>query len=131
MPDALMPRTALLVSQWLTSQEAVSAIIGHRASYKLGPLYPAIRITDLGPIERGPEEALKRIQIECWAQDYDTAERLAATVESLVDTSHGEWPAGYCAGGSVESGPFPGPDEESGRWRWQLDLGLWLYPSQT
>ncbi|MGI8682070.1 MAG: hypothetical protein ACR2JO_08065 [Mycobacteriales bacterium] len=129
MANALMPRTVALVNEWLKAQPAITAVCGKRISYALGGTYPAIRLADIGPITRGPEEALRRIQVECWADDYDTAERLAATVESVLPEAVGAWPSGYCAGGSVESGPFASPDPNSVRYRHQLDVALWLYPS--
>lgn len=129
MADALMPPTVRLVADWLQAQAAVAAVVGMRVSYRLTGTYPAIRVADLGPIQRGPEEALRRVQIECWAADYDDAERLAATVESVLPEARGAWPSGYCAGGSVESGPYSNPDETSQKFRHQLDVALWLYPA--
>lgn len=129
MPYAKMPRTLLVVADWLKAQTPVTDIIGKRVSYRLGTTFPAIRLTDLGPIERGPEEALRRIQIECWADDYGTAEDLAAEVERHLPEARSQWPSGYCAGGAVESGPFASPDENSERHRHQLDVALWIYPT--
>lgn len=129
MPHALMPRAALLATQWLQSQTRVTNHVGNRVSYRLGGTYPAIRVTDLGAIERGPEEQLRRLQIECWADDYDKAEAIAAAVESVVPEAAGVWPAGRCAGGAVESGPFSNPDTESEKFRHQLDVALWIYPT--
>ena len=129
MPNAVMPKTTKLVGEWLKAQSAVSAVVAARVSYRLTGTYPAIRLTDLGPIECGPEEALRRIQIECWADDYDTAENLALAVESVLPEARGTWPSGKCAGGSVASGPFANPDPASQKYRHQLDVALWLYPS--
>lgn len=128
MADALMPPTILLVSQALKAQASVAALTAH-VSYRLTGTFPAIRLTDVGTIDRAPEEALHRVQVECWAEKYDDAEALARTVVSVVGDLQGEWPAGYIAGGSVESGPFSSPDDNSERYRHQLDLALWLYPS--
>lgn len=130
MADALMPPTVLLVSQALKAQASVTALTGH-VSYRLTGTFPAIRLTDVGTIDRAPEEALHRVQVECWAEEYDDAETLARTVVSVVGDLAGDWPAGYCAGGSVESGPFSSPDDSSARYRHQLDLALWLYPSPS
>jgi hypothetical protein len=128
---ATMPRKVLLVTQWLQSCTPVTEICGTRISYRLDGTYPAIRVADVGPIERGPEEVLQRIQIECWAEDYDTAEQLALAVEAVVATARGEWPAGYCAGGDVDAGPYFSPDPQSERFRHQLDLALWFYPGDV
>ena len=129
MADALMPPAVRLAADWLQAQAAVTAAAGKRISYRLTGTYPAIRLTDLGPMGRDEGGALRRIQIECWADDYDIAERLAAAVESVVPEAHGDWPSGYCAGGDVESGPFASPDPASQRFRHQLDVALWLYPT--
>lgn len=131
MADALMPATVKLASEALQAQEAIAAIVGRQVSYRLGKTFPAIRLTDVGTIDRGPEEALNRIQVECWAEKYDDASELARTVVSVVGDLAGEWPAGYIAGGGVEAGPFDSPDDNSERYRVQLDLGLWLYPSPS
>lgn len=129
MADALMPATLHVVTEALLAQTAVTEKCGNRISYRLGATFPAIRLTDVGTVERAPEEALHRVQVECWAAKYDDAERLAASVVSVVSDLRGDWPSGYCAGGTVESGPFDSPDENSERFRVQLDLALWLYPS--
>lgn len=129
MPNAVMPSSVEIVNQWLKAQEPVTDICGKRISYTLTGTYPAIRVTDVGPIERGPEEVLRRIQIECWADDYDKAEQLALRVEAHIPEARGQWPAGYCAGGDVVAGPFANPDQKSQRYRFQLDVGLWLYPT--
>jgi hypothetical protein len=131
MADALMPKTVLLVSQALQAQPSVADVVERRVSYRLAKTFPCVRLTDVGTIERGPEEALQRIQVECWADDYDTAEDLSRAVVSVVGDLAGTWPAGFIAGGGVESGPFPSPDDSSERYRHQLDLGLWLYPSPS
>lgn len=128
MSNTLMPSAIYVVNEWLKAQPAVVAVCGKRISYTLGSTYPAIRLADVGPIQRGPEETLRRIQVECWADDYDTAERLAAKVEAALPEARGTWSSGYCAGGSVESGPFANPDSNSQRYRHQLDVALWLYP---
>lgn len=129
MADAMMPPALRVVNEWLTAQAAVTDVAGTRISYRLTGTYPAIRLADLGPMARGPEEQLRRIQVECWADDYDVAERLAAAVESVVPEARGQWPSGYCAGGSVEAGPYANPDSASERFRHQLDIALWLYPT--
>lgn len=129
MPDAKMPRSLKVVNEWLKAQAAVTAIAGKRISYKLDTTLPAIRLTNVGPIQRGPEEALQRIQVECWAATYDDAEDLANTVVAALPEARGQWTSGYCAGGSVESGPFDSPDPNSEKYRQQLDLALWLYPN--
>jgi len=131
MPDAKMPRALKVVNEWLKAQAAVTDLAGKRISHKLDAQLPAIRLTNVGPIERGPEEALQRIQVECWAETYDDAEDLANVVVSVLPEARGEWPAGYCAGGGVESGPFDSPDPESEKYRQQLDLALWLYPNDS
>ena len=129
MADARIPPVLRVVNEWLKAQGSVTAICGKRISPKLTGDYPAIRLTDLGPMERGPEEHLRRIQVECWADDYATAEDLAAEVERHLLEARGQWPSGYCAGGTVESGPFASPDDTSQRYRHQLDVALWIYPS--
>lgn len=129
MPDLKMPPALKVVNEWLKAQTAITNLCGKRISPKLDATLPAIRLTNVGPIERGPEEALQRIQVECWAMTYDAAEDLANTVVSVLPEAHAQWPSGYCAGGSVESGPFDSPDPESEKYRQQLDLALWLYPN--
>lgn len=129
MPNAKMPPPLRIVNEWLKAQAAVTAICGKRIDHTLAGVYPAIRLTDFGPIQHGPEEDLRRIQIECWAADYGTAEDLAATVVSVIPESVGTWATGYCAGGDVVSGPFANPDQNSERYRHQLDVALWLYPA--
>jgi hypothetical protein len=129
MPDLLMPAALKVVNEWLKAQTAITDICGKRISPKLDTVLPAIRLTNVGPIERGPEEALQRIQVECWAASYDDAEKLANTVVSVLPEARGQWTSGYCAGGAVESGPFDSPDLESEKYRQQLDLALWLYPN--
>ena len=128
MPDAVMPRAVLMATKWLQAQAAVTALVGQRISYRLGGTYPAIRITDIGTIDRGPEEELRRLQIECYADDYDDAERIAATVVSVLPEARGQWADGYCAGAAVESGPFHNPDPDPERHRHQLDIAFALYP---
>lgn len=128
MPDALMPRAALMATKWLQAQAAVTALVGQRISHKLGGIYPAIRITDVGTMARGPEEELRRLQIECFADSYDVAERIAATVVSVLPEARGTWAGGFCAGAGVESGPFYSPDVDPERHRHQLDIAFALYP---
>lgn len=129
MSDLLMPRPLAVVNQWLKAQAAVTAICGKRIAPFLDTVLPAIRLTNVGTIERSAEEALQRIQVECWAQTYDKAEELALTVVSVLPEARGQWDAGYCAGGTVEAGPFDAPDPDSEKYRQQLDLALWLYPN--
>lgn len=129
MPDLLMPPALKVVNEWLKGQSTVTALCGKRISPVLDATLPAIRLTNVGPIERGPEEALQRIQVECWAATYDDAEKLANTVVSVLPEARGQWTSGYCAGGAVEAGPFDSPDPESEKYRVQLDVGLWLYPN--
>lgn len=129
MADLLMPRPLAVANEWLKAQEAVTAICGKRISPMLIATLPAIRLTNVGTIERGPEEALQRIQVECWADTYDEAELLALTVVSVIPEARGQWAAGYCAGGAVESGPFDSPAPESEKYRQQLDVALQLFPN--
>jgi len=128
-PEPVEARPLAVVNQWLKSQARVTDLCGKRIAPKLDPVLPAIRLTNVGPIERGPEEVKWRVQIECWAETYDEAEALALAVVSVVPMARGSWPAGYCAGGSVESGPFDSPDPPSEKFRLQLDVGLWTYPN--
>lgn len=129
--DPVLPKGVLLVSQWLCSIEAVVDVIEDRKpSYRLGATYPQIRLVDVGPMERCAGEVKRRIQVECWAEDYDTAEDLALVIEAEIPTIRGQWPAGYCAGGGVESGPRSSPDDQAKKFRHLLDLGVWLYPNQ-
>lgn len=129
MPDLKMPRSLKVVNEWLKAQTAVTDLCGKRISPKLDTVLPAIRLTNVGPIEQAPEEALQRIQVECWALTYDEAEDVALTVVSVLPEVRGQWTAGYCAGGAVEAGPFDSPDPPSEKYRQQLDLALWLYPN--
>lgn len=128
MPDLVMPRAVLMATKWLQAQSAVTTLVGQRISYRLDGTYPAIRITDVGTISRGPEEELRRLQIECYADDYDVAERIAATVVSVLPEARGTWAGGWCAGAGVESGPFSNPDVDPQRHRHQLDVAFAIYP---
>lgn len=129
MPDAVMPRAVLMATKWLQAQASVTALVAQRISYRLDGTYPAIRITDIGVIARGPEEELRRLQFECFADDYDEAERIAATVVSVLPEARGTWAGGHCAGASVESGPFSNPDVDPQRHRHQLDIAFAIYPT--
>lgn len=131
MATAKMPNAVWLVSTWAKSRPTITALVSKRISHQLGATFPAIRLADVGPRDRAPEEALNRVQVECWADDYDTADDIARTVESEVDSLRGSYPTvgAFCAGGSVALGPFASPDESSARYRFLLDLELWVYPA--
>lgn len=129
-PNTVLPNAVRLVAEWAKSRPAIAAIAAKRISYALGTTYPAIRLADVGPRARGPEEALSRVQVECWADDHDTASLLARTVEAEVPTLRGTYPGGgYCAGAAVVIGPFASPNQASARFRFLLDLELWVYPA--
>ena len=114
--------------QWLADSTTITDMVGTRIGHQLGGTSPAIRLTDIGPADRGPAGVMRRIQVECWDTDYRVTEALAAAVENHLDAARGTWGQAYCAGGEVLSGPFANPDETSEKHRHQIDVGLWLYP---
>lgn len=130
MPDLVMPPPLKVANQWLKAQERVTQLCDKRIAPKLDAKLPAIRLTNVGPVDQGPEEALVRVQVECWAMTYDEAEQLALAVVSVIPEAAGQWPAGYCAGGAVLAGPFDSPDPASEKYRLQLDVGLRIYPNE-
>ena len=127
-----MPNPVAVVNAWAKAQSTVTAICGTRISYRLTGTYPAIRLADIGPVERAPGERASRVQVECWADDYDTSVALAAAVDAAVEdgTLRGTWASAPCSGGAVVFGPMAMPDPESTKFRQQLDLELWLYPTE-
>lgn len=128
MADLVMPRAVLMATRFLQAQARVSDVVGTRVSYKLAATYPCIRVTDIGVMWRGPEEEVRRLQLECFALDYDTAENLANRVVSVLPDAPGEWADGYCAGAAVEAGPFSNPDIDTEKFRHQLDIAFAIYP---
>jgi hypothetical protein len=124
-----MPPPLLVVKDWLRSVAPVTAVVDTRISHRLPGTFPSIRLTDVGVASRSPEEALHRVQIECWGDDYDVTEDLALEIERHIPEARGAWPNGYCAGGSVDVGPFSSPDQKTGRQRHLLEVVLWLYPT--
>lgn len=134
MGDMKMPNPLWVVNDWI---KALNTAAGNRVAPKLPGTMPAIRIANVGPRDRGPEEHLARVQVECWADDDDAAANLAATVEAGVPDLAGTYPYptdgvyAHCAGGGVAAGPFAAPDPNSQRYRYILDVELWLYPLPT
>lgn len=128
-PDLVMPSPIRIVNAWAKSRPAITAVVGKRISPKLDATLPAIRLTNVGPRDRGPEEALARVQVECWADDHDTAEDLANVVVAQVPTLRGQWATGWVAGAAVALGPFASHDQKTDRPRFLLDLELWIYPA--
>lgn len=129
MTNAKQPDPLPVVATWLKNQPAVTAVIAKRVAPYLTGAYPAVRLADVGPRDRGPEEALNRVQIECWADDYDSASDLARVIERHVPELRGAYAGAWCAGGAVALGPFASPDTSSNRYRHILDVELWLYPA--
>lgn len=129
MADLVMPRAVLMATRFLQAQARITDVVSTRISYKLHATLPAIRITDIGVMWRGPEEELRRLQIECFALNYDDAENLANRVVSVLPDARGEWADGYCAGAGVEAGPFSNPDVDPEKFRHQLDIAFAIYPA--
>lgn len=129
MADLVMPRAVLMATRFLQAQTRITDVVGTRISYKLPTVMPCIRVTDVGVMWRGPEEELRRLQVECYALDYDTAENLANRVVSVLPDARGAWADGYCAGAAVESGPFANPDVDPEKFRHQLDIAFAIYPA--
>lgn len=130
MADAKMPNPLWVVSTWIKTLETAAA---KRVSPKLSATMPAIRLANVGPRDRGPEEQLARVQVECWADSEDEAQDLAAEVEAGLPDLAGTYEAdgAVCAGGSVAAGPYTANDPNSQRYRYILDVELWLYPLTT
>jgi hypothetical protein len=116
-----------IAAEWLKADAGVSSIIVKRIGPVLHSTMPAIRLADLGPINRSTAGDWRLVQVECWAKDYDTAEQLAAAVERATETARGTYTDGYCSGAHVEAGPYANPDPNSERFRHQLDVALLLY----
>lgn len=131
MPGRVMPDPVDVGVDWLQAQTRVTDLVGKRISYRLGKLYPAIRLTDLGAIEAAAEEATHRLQVECWADDYETASSIARAVMSVLSDAAGQWSTGYCMGAGWLGGPFSSPDIDSERHRHQLDVALVIAPTPT
>lgn len=127
---AELPDPIRVVNAWAKTRPSITNLVAKRISHELEGVYPAIRLTDLGPSDRSPDEWRFRVQVECWADDYDTARSAAAAVNREVEagTLQGTWLGAFCAGGAVTLGPFASPDQKTGRHRHLLELGLWLYP---
>lgn len=129
MADQLLPDPVDVVNAWWKTRPALTALTGKRVDTVLGSTMPAVRLTNLSPRARGPEESLARVQVECWSDDRDEANLIGRTVEAELPTLHGAYGGGWCAGAAVVIGPFDSPDPETERARSLLDLELWLYPS--
>lgn len=132
MTDAPLTRPLKAVTAWLRTITAVTDVVDKRISWRLTGTYPAIRLTDLGPMGRTAAGDWRRVQIECWDGDYDVAEKLAADIAANADTgrgARGTWAGIYCAGSSVVLGPLSSPDQSSERSRHLLDVAFLLYPS--
>jgi hypothetical protein len=128
-PDLVLPSAVKVVNAWAKSRPAITDLVGKRISPVLDRTLPAIRLTNVGPRDRGPEEALARVQVECWSDDHDTAEDIANAVVAQLPSLPGEWAGGWCAGGGVAMGPFSSPDPQTERARYLLDLEIWIYPA--
>lgn len=127
--DLPLTRPLKIVRDWLRSLDAVTDLVEKRISWKLTGAYPAIRLADLGPMNRSAAGDWRRVQVECWAQDYDDAEQLAAVIAAAADTSsaRGAWANGYCAGSTVVLGPLSSPDQQSERSRHLVDVAFLLF----
>ena len=125
----MVPNPVKTFTRWAQAQPSVTALCSNRVSYRLEGTYPAIRVTDVGPVERAPGERFNRVQVECWAADYDSAFSLASAVDQAIQdgTLRGVWGGQPCAGGAVVSGPFANPDETTQKFCHTFDVDMWLY----
>lgn len=103
----ILPSAEGVVVTWLKSRPALNAIHGGRVSTKLKPTLPAIRVQRIGGAVVNDWEDQPVVQLECWAADEDTADRLARTVVAELPTSRGGSVHTY----EIESGPYMVPDD--------------------
>lgn len=107
----LLPSAPAVTVAWLKANPDLLAIHGGRVGTKLNATLPAIRVQRIGGTVPETYEDQPVLQIECWAADEGTADRLARTVIAALPTVRGEYPTGQVWTYAVESGPYWAPDD--------------------
>jgi hypothetical protein len=109
--NALLPSAPALFVAWAKTNTALNAIQAGRVATKLNATLPATRVQRIGGIPESPQIDQPILQVECWAADEVTAERLARTYVAELDTFRHRAPTGQVFTYSFESGPFYSPDD--------------------
>lgn len=113
MAVPLLPSAAALTVALLKSDSDLSAITGGRVGTKLNATLPAIRVQRIGgtPDEYDGTDA-PSMQVECWAADEATADRLVRTLIAVLPTfRHRDVTGGRVYTYDVTSGPYWAPDD--------------------
>lgn len=111
MTTILLPSAVVLTVAWLKSNPELAAIHGGRVGTKLHATLPAIRVQRIGGTPSEVYEDQPVVQVECWAADEGTADRLVRTVIAVLPTVRRVYPTGQVWTYQVESGPFWSPDD--------------------
>jgi hypothetical protein len=109
---ALLPSAEAVMVGWAKAQTDLAAIHGGRVGTRLASTLPAIRLQRIGnsPPEWWQDDA--SLQVECWAADQATADRLARTfVAALEDIRNMTVTGGKVYTYEITSGPFWSPDD--------------------
>lgn len=110
MPTLLPSAPALFVA-WAKANPDLAAIQGTRVATKLNATLPATRVQRIGGTPEAPWEDHPLLQVECWAADETTADKLARTYVAVLDAFRHRAATGRVYTYAFESGPFWSPDD--------------------
>jgi hypothetical protein len=108
----LLPSAVGVFIEWCKANTDLLAVHGGRVGTRLNATLPAVRATRIGgtPDQESWVDS-PEVQVECWAADDPTAERLARQVVAALPTIRGPKSYGRVATFEVTSGPFWAPDD--------------------
>lgn len=110
MTDLLPSAAALTVAAFKADPE-ITAITEGRVGTRLNKTLPAIRVQRVYGTSPDTWQDQPVMQIECWAADEGTADRLARTVVAVLPSMRDSYSTGRVWAHTVESGPFFAPDD--------------------